>query len=225
MRTRLIGAVLAAATLSPLAVHADDVTERNTYTTTKFSQVTPDFDNLDSAIALGQSAGYPIPGLDWMAIELDLGFVLFGGENSGGRGNSVIGGGGGGGSGLPPCTGAIGEIPGVNCTNDSGGGGGGGNNAGNVTRTSDDFRMFNIGLFLSAQTPGTFYGVAKIGYQFAQTNIDEIEELEGTTGVAYQAGIGYKLKDEGNAGLQLTYQKYNDLVDGISLGLTYGFGR
>lgn len=218
MRTRLLGAALAAAVLSPFAAHADDVTERNTYTMTKFSQVTPDFDNLDSAIALGQSAGYPIPGVDWMAIELDLGFVLFGGENSGGDGGgSVVQG--------QPCTGTdpiFGTPTPVGCNP----------NAGQaqadeqrITDTDDDFRMFNIGLFLSAQTPGTFYGVAKIGYQFAQTNIDEIEELEGNTGVAYQAGIGYKLKEEGGAGLQLTYQKFNDLVDGISLGITYGFGR
>jgi len=218
MRTRLLGAVLAAAVFNPLVAHADDVTERNTYTTTKFSQVTPDFDNLDSAIALGQSAGYPIPGVDWMAIELDLGFVLFGGENSGGDGGgSAVQG--------QPCTGTdpiLGTPTPAGCNP----------NAGQqqadefrTTDTDDDFRMFNIGLFLSAQTPGTFYGVAKIGYQFAQTNIDEIEELEGTTGVAYQAGIGYKLKEEGGAGLQLTYQKYNDLIDGISLGLTYGFGR
>lgn len=213
MRTRLLGAVLAAAVFNPLVAHADDVTERNTYTTTKFSQVTPDFDNLDSAIALGQSAGYPIPGVDWMAIELDLGFVLFGGENSGGRRGGIV-------QSKDHCS----VNPLDNSFHDSGGGSGS-DSSGRVTRTDDDFRMFNIGLFLSAQTPGTFYGVAKIGYQFAQTNIDEIEELEGTTGVAYQAGIGYKLKEEGGAGLQLTYQKYNDLIDGISLGLTYGFGR
>lgn len=214
MRTRLFGAVLAAAVLNPIAAHADDVTKRNTYTTTKFSQVTPDFDNLDSAIALGQSAGYPIPGVDWMAIELDLGFVLFGGENSGGRSGGIV-------QSKDDCS----LNPLDNSCHDNGGGGGGSGNSGRVTRTDEDFRMFNIGLFLSAQTPGTFYAVAKVGYQFAQTNIDEIEELEGTTGVAYQAGIGYKLKEEGGAGLQLTYQKYNDLIDGISLGLTYGFGR
>lgn len=224
MRTRLLGAALAAAVLSPFAAHADDVTERNTYTITKFSQVTPDFDNLDSAIALGQSAGYPIPGVDWMAIELDLGFVLFGGENSGGDGSSESSSG-------TPCTqnpvvigGQVvqeGQPAGCNPNAQ----GSPGTRDARVTATDDDFRMFNIGLFLSAQTPGKFYGVAKIGYQFAQTNIDEIEEFEGNTGVAYQAGIGYKLKEEGGAGLQLTYQKFNDLVDGISLGITYGFGR
>lgn len=221
MSHRLLSALLSVALLGPGLAVADDVTERNTYTSTKFMNITPDFDNLDSAIGLGQTAGYPIPGLDWMAIELDLGFTLFGGENSGGNGGVIGGGGGGGGGGLPPCTGAIGEVPGVTCSNTSGNSSSG---AKARTRSSDDFQMFNIGLFLSVQTPGTVYGVAKIGYQFVQTSLEEINDAEGSTGVGWQAGIGYKLKDEGNAGLQLTYQKYNDVIDGIALGISYGFG-
>ena len=89
LRSAPISALLAALLLVCVPVaHADedDAEEYGPYTSTNFYNVGSDFSNLDDVITLGQSAGYPIPGIEeWLAIELDFAIGLFGGENSGGQ--------------------------------------------------------------------------------------------------------------------------------------------
>lgn len=218
MRTPITLALLAALNL-PVAALADDHEDDEVYrpyTTTNIYNVTPDFSNLDSAIALGQSAGYPIPGVPGLAIELDLLITLFGGENSGGdNGNAASAG--------FPCTGTAPVTgaptpPGCNqnfsqeqAANDR--------RERQVTDSSDDFRMLGYGLFASYRTPGSFFFAAKVGVNGFNTNIREIEDEGG--GLSWKAGVGYEYRP--GTLVQLQYFKLNDVVDGFGLGLRYGF--
>ena len=70
LRSAPISALLAALLLVCVPVaHADedDAEEYGPYTSTNFYNVGSDFSNLDDVITLGQSAGYPIPGIEeWL---------------------------------------------------------------------------------------------------------------------------------------------------------------
>lgn len=201
-------AVLAAITASPLAqAEGKDEQRYRPYTTTNFYNVEPDFENLDSAVAIGQSAGFPIPGVPGLAIELDLMITLFGGENSGGGAvvNKLHCGDGNIDTGTEPCP---------------GGGGGGGQNNARRTSDSDDFRMFGYGLYLSYATPGKFYVTGKVGAQGFTTTISEIEDEGG--GLSWKAGVGYRYSQD--TLVELHYFRINSLVDAIGIGLRYGFG-
>lgn len=222
LRSAPISALLAALLLVCVPVaHADedDAEEYGPYTSTNFYNVGSDFSNLDDVITLGQSAGYPIPGIEeWLAIELDFAIGLFGGENSGGQ-PVLGGGGGGGGGGLPPCTGGIGEVPGVTCDDSGGGGGGGGNNnSDNRTQSGEDLRFQTIGLYAAFTTPGKFFFSGKIGVNAVFATLDEVQDADG---LPYKVGIGYR-SDRGSR-ILLEYTQFNDVLDGIGLSLRYGF--
>lgn len=201
-------ALLAAPLLAGAADNGDDTIYRP-YTTTNFYNVTPDFDNLDSAIGIGQSAGFPIPGVPGLAIELDFLVTLFGGENSGGDG-SIFGA-------KDDCS--VNPLDDTCHGNGGGGGGNGNNNDSRTTATSSDFFLLGYGLFASYATPGKFFVAAKVGVNGFTTSIDEIEEEGG--GLSWKTGVGYRYRE--STIVQLEYFKINDLVDGIGIGLRYGF--
>lgn len=191
------------------AAAADDDEEiYRPYSTTNFYNVSPDFDNLDSAIGMGQSAGFPIPGVPGLAIELDFLVTLFGGENSGGDG-SVAGA-------KDHCSANPLDD---SCHGNGGGGGGGNSDDERTTGTDDDFFLLGYGLFASYTTPGKFFASAKVGVNGFSTSIEEIEEEGG--GLSWKAGVGYRYGE--STVVQFEYFRINDLVDGIGIGLRYGF--
>ena len=206
---RIKGLALIALLCLPLAAPAADDADEDReiyrpYTTTQFYNVTPDFDNLDSAIAIGQTAGFPIPGVPGLAVELDLLVTLFGGDNSGGSG----------------IFGAKNDCNILDPNDDSchaNGGGGGG--SGNRTASSDDFFLFGYGLFASYSTPGKFFVMGKAGVNGFSTSIQEIEDEGG--GFSWKAGVGYRYGPR--TMVHLDYFRINDLVDGIGIGFRYGF--
>ena len=210
-----------ALSISPLVSAEDADDERGDdaifYSSAGVEKISIDFDNLDSPINIKGSGGVTFPGLEWIGAEIGASITLIPGKNSGG-GNPIFGGGGG-----TPCTGTdplLGTPTPAGC--DPNAGSGGGNAPANNSATSDDAQLFSLGIFLVGRTPGKVYATGKVGFQFLQSNIEEVTDADDSTGVAYGVGAGYRY-GRGNGGIELSYNKYSDLVDGIALSFTYDF--
>lgn len=206
----LFGLGLAALTAPALAQDADRSVGSNDtpfYSGTTFMSLDPQLDNLDRSLGLSQTAGIRIPGIEWVAAELDLGFAFLGGENSGAQGTGIGGGGDGGGG-----------FPGV------GGGGGndsGGNDGPSGTQSSEDFQAFTYGLFAAFRTPGRFFAGSRIGYSGMNTNIPELDE--DSNGFTYTFQLGYRWSEASHNLVQIEYFEYENDVENISLTANYAF--
>lgn len=200
--------LLLAACLSP-ALHAQDDRQgsdpqaRNydpTYSAIRLTAMESDFDNIDTAINLGFTLGINIPGVDFLAAEIDISSTLVPGENSGGGGafgKGLIE--------LPPGLGG-------------GDGGDGGGGEPNNTSDPDDLRANAVGIFATARSPGRFFGSARLGYRFYETTLEELNDE--STGGAFGAGLGYRYNDLGGK-VELTYTQYSDDLQFISLAVSY----
>lgn len=176
-----------------------------TYSSFGLTRASTDFDNLGKPINLSAVLGIRVPTLELISAEIDLSTTLIPGENDG-RTASSGGLGGGGGGLLDPILG--------------GGGDEGEAPAGNFTQSSDDLLLNTIGVFGVLRSPGDFYAVGKYGFRYIQSSIQELQEE--ASGTAYAIGGGYRYGSDG--GVELTYSKYSDFIDYISLVVTYGFG-
>lgn len=187
-----------------------------TYSGIGLSRVSTDFDNLSEAINLDGVLGIRVPTIDWVAAEIGVSATVIPGDNDGRTASSGGGLGGGGGGGT--CV-----IPGVlppGCTT-GGGGGGGSSSTGNFTRSEQDYGVNILSVQLVLKNPGLFYGVGKAGYRYINSNLEEFSEK--ASGNAYALGVGYRYNE--NGGVELLYSKYSDLLDGITLSVSYGFGK
>ncbi|MBV62744.1 MAG: hypothetical protein CMH65_15780 [Nevskiales bacterium] len=208
MSTRIISK----STLLPLAVvlgsglastaAAQDADERiggsdqPFYSGTSFISVDPGLDNLDAAYGLAQTVGIRVPGVSWLGFELDLGFTLFGGENSGST--TTVGGGGGGG-------GLI--------------GGGGGDEQQSTTSSGDDFQAITYGLFSAFRTPGRFFVGTRLGVAGFSTNIEELDE--DNTGFAYSLQAGYRWSEASHNLIQFEFLEYDNDVEYMAITAHY----
>lgn len=181
-----------------------------TYSGFGLTRVSTDFDNLEDAVNLDGTLGVRVPNFDWVAAELNLSFTVIPGENSN-EGGLIGGGGGSEGNCVvdnpptpPGCTPATpGSEP-------------------QTTGDLDDFQMQGIGAYVVLKNPGRFYGMAKIGYAYQVTTIEELDD-RGRNGTAYMLGAGYRY-GKTLGGVELVYQRLLNDVDGIGLNITYGFG-
>ena len=133
--------------------------EQPFYSGTSFISVDPGLDNLDAAYGLAQTVGIRVPGVSWLGFELDLGFTLFGGENSG-----------------------------TTTTTGGGGGLLGGGGQQNTTSSGDDFQAITYGLFSAFRTPGRFFVGTRLGVAGFSTNIEELDEDNTGFAYSLQAG-------------------------------------
>ncbi len=190
----------------------DDDTKRSddpTYSAIRITAVETDFDNIDRAVNLGFTLGINIPGLSFLAAEIDLSGTLIPGDNSGPApvsGGGGDGGGDGGGGLFDPILGG----------GDDGGGGSSGSSR-NLSQDEDDLQTQSVGLFAVARSPGRFFGEARLGYRFLQTTISDLDEDD--TGSAWGLGIGYRYGRDGK--VALTYTEYGSDVQYISLAISY----
>lgn len=210
-RIKTIFTISLAALASPaLAQDADRNVgsgDRPFYSGTSIIFVDPNLENLDSAFGLSQTAGIRIPGVEWFAVELDLGLAFLGGENSGAASPFSGGGGGGGGGGLLP----------------GGGGGdnGGGNDRPNSTTSSNDFQAFTYGVFAALRTPGRFFAGTRLGYSGMNTNIPELDE--NSDGFTYTFQVGYRWSEATHNLVQLEYFEYENEAEHFGLTANYAF--
>ncbi len=204
----LSGGLLAVA-LAPAAIASAEEGDP-TYSGIRLTSVTTDFDNLDRAINLGYTLGIAIPPLgNMVAAEIDLSTTLIPGENSGGTG--ITGGGGDEGSG-------DGGLLGLGGGGDGDGGGGDSSSSGGKrTQGNEDLRTNSVGIFLSGRTPGRFFGMARAGYRFMRSTVDELNEEQ--TGAAFTLGGGYRYDKDGT--VELSYTQYSDEAAYLSLAVNF----
>lgn len=188
-------AAILALSLSATALAQDDEEvyglEETAYSAFRITQVRPDFDNLDPAINIGYTYGVYIPGLSWLAAEFDISQTIIPGENSGGGAF------------------AKGLLP--------GGGGGDEGNGGNTTASGDDLAITSVAIFAAARSPGRYYGLARLGYRFLQSNIQEIDDE--STGGAFGLGAGFRYGR--TSALELTYTQYGSDLSYLSFVINY----
>ncbi len=189
-----------------------------TYSAIRLGSVEADFSNIDRAFNLGFTLGIRIPGLEisgteFLSAEIDLSSTLIAGENSGGAGglgnNCDNGGGSDDGGGL----GGIGDLIGG-----GGDGGGGGGDSCSASSDNDDLRLNSVAVFAKARTPGRFYGLARLGYRFVESTINELEDEQ--TGSAWGLGGGYQYSESGGA-VELGYTQYGSDLSFIELVISY----
>lgn len=205
----LASGLLVAASAGALAQDDDESVNSDdpTYSAIRITAVETDFDNIDRAVNLGFTLGINIPGLNFLAAEIDLSGTLIPGENSGPA--PLFGGGGGGDDG-----GLLGPILGGG---DGGDGGGSSGSSRNLSQDGDDLQTQSVGLFAVARSPGRFFGEARLGYRFVQTTISDLDEDD--TGSAWGVGLGYRYGQNGK--VALTYTEYGSDVQYISLAISY----
>ena len=82
---------------------------------------------------------------------------------------------------------------------------------------------FAAGLYAVYRSPGKFYGMGKVGYRYAGTNIQELQA--DRSGSAYAGGVGYRWNPKKSNGVELYYNKFTSQITYYGLNIAYGFGR
>lgn len=90
--------------------------------------------------------------------------------------------------------------------------------------TSDrgDFGINNISVFGTFRSPGKFYGMAKYGIGYIQSNLEGYPEERNIK--PYGFGVGYRWNPRKLSGVELYYSKAGDTVSYQGLSFSYGFG-
>jgi hypothetical protein len=213
---------LAACALSPvpaLAAPEDMPTPRAVeqgsavlYTGLGLSRVSTDYSNLSDALNLGLFAGAQVPYLSWLSGEVDFSFTVAPGNNHGTRNVAV---GGGTACTLPPSTLDPDGFPdGCDAANTR--------PAPGTTASQNDLQMTNLAAFAVLRTPGRVFAVAKYGYRYLNTSIDEIDAGD-QTGTAYSVGAGWRWR-AGLSKFEAAYTRYSEHLDYLTVGVAYGFG-
>lgn len=182
------------------------------YTGLGLSRVSTDFRNLSDAINLQMFAGVQVPVLTWLSGEVDFSFTVAPGNNHGTRNVSTTGG--------TPCTlppsmlDPDGTPDGCDAASTEPEPG--------TTASQNDLQMTNLGAFAVLRTPGRLFAVARYGYRYVNTSIDEIDE-DDRLGMAYSVGAGWRWR-AGLSRFELAYTRYSEHLDYLGIGIAYGFG-
>lgn len=198
IRTALVGASLALATLPALADDDDSKAEKNpddpTYSSFRLTQATADFDNLDPGFNLGYTLGFRLPTIEFLSVELDISSTIIPGENSGGVSEPIVNNDNGGI--LDPILGGGGD-----------GGGDSSSSTGKNTRSNNELLLNTVGIFGRLETPRSlsdrFFGSVRFGYEYVDSNIPELVE-DGRGGSAWGVGLGYRYGKDGRVELRFT---------------------
>lgn len=213
MRQLVLGSACAAAFLLSQPVMAvddgtkeappaeDGANESVTYSGIGVSRVDVDLSDpdvtIDGAINLVATIGFRIPTVNGFGVEVELGQTIIPGqikENSCSTAPNA-----------PPPLGPGGST--TTCSD----------------RDRGDFGMnFAAGVYAVYRTPGKFYGMGKVGYRYAGTNIEELQE--DRTGSAYAGGVGYRWNPKKLNGAEIYYNKFTSQISYIGLSFSYGFG-
>jgi hypothetical protein len=168
------------------ALDDEELDEQVFYSGFGVARAEADFVNLGAATNLEAVMGFRIPTVPWFGIELDIAQTIIPGETR----PEVQPAQNCGGLLEPPCPGA---------TNDP-----------------DEFAMQALGISAAIKSSGRFYFMAKYGYRYAYTSIEELNENRGSNG--FGAGVGYRW-GKGLSGVELAYKQLGEDIDAI--GLTF----
>ena len=88
--------------------------------------------------------------------------------------------------------------------------------------SKDRFSLQHGGAFGVLRTPGPVYGIGRIGYQYINSSLRELDGHH--SGFAWSAGVGAHYSSD-ISGVELLYTRVSNDVRYWGLSLTYGFGR
>ncbi|TXH03328.1 MAG: hypothetical protein E6R07_12560 [Nevskiaceae bacterium] len=175
------------------ALAADDDTSHDlTYASIGFAHVSAPPSYANAATNLTGTLGFHPAGIDWVAAEFELGTTVSAGDVRRPAATPSNCGG----VLQPPCP-----------TADS---------------SHDRFSLQHGGVFGVLRTPGRVYGIGRIGYQYINTSLPELDGRH--SGVAWSAGAGLHYSSD-ISGVELLYTHVSNNVRYWGLSLSYGFGR
>ena len=149
-----------------------DPAEEMTYAGIGFARVSAGTDHVKDATDLTGVIGVHPKGLNWAAVELELGTTVVSGDVS--------------------------------------------------TNPDRHFSLQHGAVFGVLRSPGVVYGMGRIGYQYINTGL---EELNGRhNGSAWSLGAGWRFRPKSAAGAELLYTHVSNDVHYWGLRLNYGFG-
>ena len=163
-----------------------------TYASIGFARVSAPPAYVHAATNLTGTLGFHPPGIDLIAAEFELGTTVAAGDVD--RAGATPANCGG--PLLPPCPAA--------------------------TNSKDHFSVQHGSVFGVLRTPGRVYGIGRIGYQYINTSLPELDGHH--SGVAWSAGAGLHYSGD-ISGVELLYTHVSNNVRYWGLSLSYGFGR
>lgn len=94
--------------------------------------------------------------------------------------------------------------------------------SGNVSGSNRHFSLQHGAVFGVLRSPGIVYGLGRIGYQYMNTGLDELNGKH--SGMAWSAGAGWRINHKSAVGAELLYTHVSNDVHYWGLRLNYGFG-
>ncbi len=164
------GAATAVVKKSP---EASDPADEMTYAGIGVARVSAGLDNVKDATNLTGVIGVHPKGMNWAAVELELGTTIISGDVS------------------PPAT-------------------------------DSHFSLQHGAVFGVLRSPGVVYGMGRIGYQYINTGLDELNGKH--SGAAWSLGAGWRFRPKSAAGAEILYTHVSNDVHYWGLRLNYGFG-
>lgn len=94
--------------------------------------------------------------------------------------------------------------------------------SGDVSGSNHHFSLQHGAVFGVLRSPGIVYGMGRIGYQYINTGLDQLNGKH--SGMAWSAGAGWRFRPKSAAGAELLYTHVSNDVHYWGLRLIYGFG-
>lgn len=94
--------------------------------------------------------------------------------------------------------------------------------SGDVSGSSQHFSLQHGAVFGVLRSPGIVYGMGRIGYQYMNTGLNQLDGKH--SGMAWSAGAGWRFRPKSAAGAELLYTHVSNDVHYWGLRLNYGFG-
>lgn len=88
--------------------------------------------------------------------------------------------------------------------------------------TNQHFSLQHGAVFGVLRSPGIVYGMGRIGYQYMNTGLDELDGKH--SGAAWSLGAGWRFRPKSAAGAELLYTHVSNDVHYWGLRVSYGFG-
>lgn len=94
--------------------------------------------------------------------------------------------------------------------------------SGDVSGSNRHFSLQHGAVFGVLRSPGIVYGMGRIGYQYMNTGLQQLDGKH--SGMAWSAGAGWRFRPKSAVGAELVYTHVSNGIDYWGLRLNYGFG-
>jgi hypothetical protein len=190
-------AVSAADTPAPSSPEVSDPAQEMTYAGIGFSRVSTGFSNVDPAVNLTGVIGLHPQGINWAALEMELGTTIASGDVTPPAASASTTSSTCGGLLQPACPAAGSAAPG-------------------------HFSLQQGSVFGVLRSPGVVYAIGRIGYQYSNTHLPELNGEH--SGAAWSLGAGWRYHPASATGVELLYTHVTNGVRYVGLSLNRSFG-